>query len=81
MAISIDNTFGIHLLNSNNHFVSGNELINNGLVIFNTYFNEIGNNLVNGNPLIYLEDETDITVDEPTGQVLINTCENIIVRN
>ena len=52
--------------------------------IFITYYdtkgNTIGNNMVNGKPLVYLENESNKTITN-AGQVILNNCEDITVRD
>ena len=77
-----DNDCGLALENSKNNEVSDNIFVNEGLWIYNSYQNTVFGNLVNGKPLIYLEDESDIVIDdEDAGQVILVNCDNITVQN
>jgi len=82
-----DNTINgsIHFFydsNSTNNIITDNNFNNYGLEIdFYTRDNTVENNFVNGKPLIYLEDESDMVVNEDAGQVILVRCDNIIVEN
>jgi len=71
--------FGIAVTRSQNT-VSGNTFFNDGLYI-EASTNNISNNIVNGKPLIYLEKETNKSVEEPAGQIILVRCHNIIIRD
>jgi len=78
-----DNLGGLILDSSNYNNVSDNVFFNDGIWIFglqqNT--NTVSNNLVNGKPLIYLEGESDIVIDEDAGQMILVSCDNITIQN
>ena len=70
-----DNIFSNNsFLNTGVSFDRGFEM---GLFENNTFLN----NTVNGKPLIYLENESDIVINEDAGQVILFDCNNIIVQN
>ena len=67
-------------------YTSGNKIFSNsffddGIRISITYNNIIFNNTVNGKPLVYLENKSDIIVDLDAGQVILINCNNITVQN
>jgi len=58
-----------------------NTFLNDGLLVYNSYQNTVINNTINGKPLIYLEDESDMIIDNNAGQVILVNCDNITVQN
>ncbi len=72
---------GILLYSSNNNNILGNSFFNDGLFVFDSYDNNVENNMVNGKPLVYLEDESDKVIDYEVGQVILVNCDNIIAEN
>jgi parallel beta-helix repeat protein len=75
-----NNDNGIFIYASNDNIIIDNSFINNGLYIYFPYKNNVFNNTVNGKPLVYLEDESDIIIDN-AGQVILINCENITILN
>jgi parallel beta-helix repeat protein len=71
---------GILLAYSNDTSISGNTFINNGLFVWNSIHNSVEDNIVNGKPLVYLEDVSNYSVGE-AGQVVLVNCDNIRVEN
>jgi len=69
----------IFLFRSSNNSVLGNTFSNNGLYVYDSYENVVEDNLVNGKPLVYLEDVSDYTVYN-AGQVILVNCDNILVE-
>ncbi|UCF50678.1 MAG: right-handed parallel beta-helix repeat-containing protein [Thermoplasmatales archaeon] len=68
--------------NGNNNTLLNNTFSNEGLnLYYNSYNNNAENNLVNDKPLIYLEDKSDIIIDDDAGQVILINCDNITVQN
>jgi len=67
-------------LPSNNNSISGNMFINNGLVVYDSYWNVVEDNLVNGKPLVYLEGVSGFKI-ENSGQIILINCDNIHVEN
>jgi parallel beta-helix repeat protein len=70
----------ISFANSYNSSVSGNSFVNCGLYVFSSYGNVMTGNLVNGRPLVYLENVSDSVV-EGAGQVILVNCNNVTVEN
>jgi len=72
---------GIYLINSccNNNIID-NTFVNNGLFVGSSYQNTVENNRVNGKPLVYLVDTSDIEVTD-AGQVILVNCRNITVEH
>jgi parallel beta-helix repeat protein len=77
-----NNTYGVSLAgNSSNNNISGNTFLNDGLSVGDyCYGNVVSDNLVNGNPLVYLEGASDCAVGD-AGQVILVNCRNITVEN
>jgi parallel beta-helix repeat protein len=71
---------GIWLATSNNNSVSENSFVNCGLFVVDSYGNVVTGNLVNGKPLVYLEDVSDYAVGD-AGQVILVECNNVTVEN
>ena len=76
-----DNRLGVVLSSgsSNNHVV-GNTFAGDGLHILASYGNVAEGNIVNGKPLVYLENVSDQSVAD-AGQVVLVNCNNIRVEN
>ena len=66
---------------TNNNIILDNVFLNDGLVIRNSFQNNISNNLVNNEPVMYLEDKSNIILDEDTGQIILVNCMNITIQN
>jgi len=75
-----NNYVGIGLLSSNSSTLFENAFFNNGLWVYYSYQNTVLNNTVNGKPLVYLENESDIVIDD-AGQVILINCDNMTVQN
>jgi parallel beta-helix repeat protein len=75
-----NNDDGISLWNSYNNSITGNTFVNDGLSVYYSYQNTVEGNIVNGKPLVYLEDASDYTVED-AGQVILVNCTNITVEN
>jgi parallel beta-helix repeat protein len=78
--ISNNKFCGLRLVDSRNNFVSDNTFVNDGLFVHGSYQNTVENNTVNGKPLFYLEDTSDIVVAD-AGQVILVNCSKILVEN
>ena len=79
----IDNKCGIELNNARNNLLSNNTFTNNGMSLVDyAYPNTFIGNTVNGKALLYLENESDMIIDnEPIGQILLVGCNYIKIKN
>jgi parallel beta-helix repeat protein len=68
-------------LGSDYNTVSGNVFTNDGLIVVESFSNVVEGNLVNGKPLVYLEDISDYAVSEEAGQVVLVDCRSMVVDN
>ncbi len=78
--IAENNLYGILLGSSSNNSIAGNMFSNDGLVVWDSYWNVVEDNLVNGEPLVYLEEVSGFTI-ENAGQVILINCDNLKVEN
>jgi len=78
--IKSNKRLGVSLSYSNNNILTNNTFVNNGISVGGSYPNTVEDNTVNGKPLVYLEDESDLTVAD-AGQVILVNCDNITVEN
>jgi len=76
-----NNWNGIRIYSSSNNDILDNSFFNNGLFVSNSYHNTVEYNMVNGKPLVYLEDESDKVIDYEVGQVILINCNNITAEN
>jgi parallel beta-helix repeat protein len=72
--------FGVKIDNSSNNNILKNYFFGCGLFIQDSHSNIVTDNLVNGKPLVYLEEVTDYTVKD-AGQIILLKCNNIKVEN
>jgi parallel beta-helix repeat protein len=70
----------VRLSSSNNITLTNNTFANNGLRVWDSHYNHVKNNTVNGKPIVYLEDISDFDVKD-AGQVILVQCRNITVEN
>ena len=78
--VSNNNGSGIYL-NSCGNNITGNTFVNDGLFVTNnSYQNTVKSNIVNGKPLVYLEEASGMGVTD-AGQVILVNCNNITVDN
>ncbi|UCF50003.1 MAG: right-handed parallel beta-helix repeat-containing protein [Thermoplasmatales archaeon] len=76
-----ENIDGLYIYNSENNIISNNSFFNDGLYITSESIeNNVQNNEVNGKPLIFLKDESDVTIDT-AGQIFLINCDNINIQN
>ncbi len=71
---------GIDLWESNNNIIAENRFVKNGLIHYKSYQNTIKNNTVNGKPLVYLVNKTDISINN-AGQVILYKCNQISIKD
>ena len=69
---------GISLWGLNN-IIRENKFVNNGLIVWYSYNNTIKDNIVNGKPLVYLENKSNRVVSN-AGQVILVRCKNIKIE-
>ena len=69
----------LHIYDSNYITLKNNICTKGGLFVFNSYHNTIESNSVNGKPIVYLEEESNINVDAGAGQVCLVNCDNVTV--
>ena len=74
-----NNGFGLTLYSYRNTVIN-NSFFNSGFNVV-TFHNIVKNNTVNGKPLVFLEDESNIIVDDDNGQVILINCSYITVKN
>lgn len=72
---------GISLTGSRGNVISQNTFEFDGLFIWNSYHNAVSDNTVNGKPLIYFEDESDMIAPGNAGQIILVNCNNILIEN
>jgi parallel beta-helix repeat protein len=72
---------GIFLYHSERNNISDNIFLKDGLYCIDSYHNNVYNNSVNGKPLVYLENEHDIIIDDAAGQIILIRCSGITVQN
>jgi parallel beta-helix repeat protein len=79
----IDNEIGISLYSASNNEINNNTLTNNGIITYSyTYTNSFFGNTVNSKPLLYLENEHDLILDNiSVGQLFLICCKNITIKN
>ncbi len=71
---------GLRIVDSKNNLISDNIFDKDGFLIRGEYENSIANNTINGKPLVYLLDKSDIIIDN-AGQVILINCDNITIQN
>jgi len=78
-----DNDFGIELNNARTNMISSNVFINNGMYLVDyAYPNSVVGNMVNGKALLYLENESDLIIDDDSaGQIILVGCNRITMQN
>ncbi len=72
---------GISLTGSRDNIISQNTFEFDGLFLWNSYHNTVSDNTVNGKPLVYFEDKSDMTVPGNAGQIILVNCNNILIEN
>ena len=77
----IDSTWlnGLSLVYSNNNKIENNSFLKDGFFIRYSYHNIVINNTVNGKPLVYLENEQNISItgEISAGQIILVNCYGI----
>ena len=72
---------GLSLARSTGNIISQNTFVKDGLFLYDSFDNMVTENTVNGKPLVYLEDESDITIPVNAGQILLINCDNVIIQS
>lgn len=75
--------YGIFLTDCWDNIITNNALFHSGLFISaeNVCDNIVTDNTVNGKPLVYLSDESNLVLDSDAGQIILVNCTNITVQN
>jgi len=68
------------LFDGSNNTITGNTFVNSGLFVIEAYQNTVEDNIVNGKPLVYLENVSAYKVED-AGQVILVNCSKITVEN
>lgn len=71
---------GIYLDSSSPTIINNNRFKNCSLRVVESYSNVVRNNIVNGKPLVYLENQKGGTITD-SGQVILIKCDGIIIRD
>ncbi|HVQ00080.1 MAG TPA: NosD domain-containing protein [Candidatus Thermoplasmatota archaeon] len=83
--VFITNRVGLALDSSTNDTIQNNTFHENGLGLVGEtllhYIHTIHGNTVNGKPLIYLENQTHLTIDREAGQIIMVNCSYSTIRN
>ena len=75
-----NNCYGIFLYFSSDNTLTNNTFIDDGLLVAYSYKNTVENNTVNGKPLVYLDDTSNLIIKN-AGQIILMNCTNITVEN
>jgi len=78
--ITVNELSGIYLDSSGNNSILANVFTGDGMRVESSYQNIVENNSVNDKPLVYLEEASDLTV-ENAGQVILIKCKNVTLEN
>jgi len=78
--ISSNYNGGLYLTWSNYNTILGNSLFNNCLYVHLSFNNNVENNTINGKPLVYIENKSNILINN-AGQVIAINCNNITIKN
>ena len=76
----INNKKGITLSKSSSDRLVANLFIGGSLSVYESYNNVVKDNWVNGKPVVYLENVSNIKVHD-AGQVILVNCSNILIEN
>jgi len=76
-----NNEFGIGFYEGYETIILNNTFIDNGIFIIkgSTKDNVVKNNTINGLPLVYLEKQSDIIIQQNVGQIILVNCDNITI--
>lgn len=78
-----DNSYGLTFYNCPyENIVTDNCFFNDGFFVSeDTIGNTISNNTVSGKKILYVENESDIVIEEDVGQLIIVHCKNVTVKD
>ena len=76
----VDNGSGVHLWYSGNTTIRDNLFVGDGLYVFKSYYNTVVNNTVNGRPLAYFENASNLFISG-AGQVILVHCRDVVIAN
>ena len=81
--ITYNNNYGIWLWSSNDNAITGNSFFHCGLYVqFFSFQNSVTDNTVNGKPLVYLEGQFNVIIDDSeAGQIILVNCTNVTIKN
>jgi parallel beta-helix repeat protein len=81
--IILNTYYGIYTTDASGNIISDNSFFGSGLYLSDetVWENTVLNNTVNGKPLVYLDDESDVVLDGDAGQIVLVNCTNITVQN
>jgi parallel beta-helix repeat protein len=71
----------LFIIDSSKNSIIGNTFENNGIHLSDSSNNDVSNNYVREKELIYLENKSNLIVDEEVGQIIIINSDNITVQN
>jgi parallel beta-helix repeat protein len=79
----IDNDYGIFLIEGQKSTICNNIFINNGIFISRSApkENNVQNNTINGLPLVYYEEKSNIIIPPNVGQIILVNCEDITISS
>ena len=75
-----NNAYGMIISGSTHNIIYDNVFNHNGIIV-DTYPNTFLNNSINGKPFVYLQGESNKTITEDAGQVILFSCDNITVQH
>lgn len=76
-----NNKGGIKISLSSNTTIFHNILINDYIEFYNSYQTKFVNNTINYNPILYLENKNNLTIDDNYAQIILISCDNISLNN
>lgn len=71
----------IFIFQSNGNIITNNNFTASGITVEISYKNILENNYANGKPIVYLEEESNLSIDCPAGEIILVNCNNITVKN
>jgi len=77
----ISNSYYGIKLGGHNNLIHGNAFINSGLYLDGSYQNTVTANTVNSKPLVYLQEKSNVIVENDAGQIILIKSNDVIIRN